>query len=60
MYKFKYKAMNEPAEVFYFNTLKEVTEYIYLLCESSNLEDILKVQKEYNIRFYISRINASN
>jgi hypothetical protein len=60
MYKFKYKAMNEPAVVFHFNTLKEVTEYIYLLCESSNLEDILKVQKEYNIRFYISRINASN
>lgn len=60
MYKFKYKAMNEPAEVLYFNTLNEVAAYIYVLCESSNLEDILKVQKEYNIRFYISRINAYN
>lgn len=54
MYKFKYKAQNEDAQVFYFKTFQEVAEYIYLLCESSNIENILKVQKEYNIRFYLT------
>lgn len=54
MYKFKYKAQNEDPQVFYFNTLKEVADYISLLCESSKLADILQVQKEYNIRFYLS------
>ena len=54
MYKFKYKAQNEISQTFYFKTIQEVFDYISLLCESDKLEDILKVQKEYNIRFYIS------
>jgi hypothetical protein len=55
MYKFKYKAQNEEPQTFYFETLQEVFNYIYLLCDSDKIEDILKVQKEYNIRFYISK-----
>lgn len=54
MYKFKYKAQGEEAQIFYFKSIQEVFDYIYLLCESDKIEDILKVQKEYNIRFYIS------
>lgn len=54
MYKFKYKAQNEISQTFYFKTMQEVFDYICLLCESNKIEDILKVQKEYNIRFYIS------
>lgn len=57
MYKFKYKAQHEQAEVFYFNTMQEVTKYIKILCESAKIENVLKVQKEYNIRFYITKIN---
>lgn len=55
MYKFKYKAQNEEPQTFYFKTMQEVFNYIYLLCDSDKIEDILKVQKEYNIRFYISK-----
>lgn len=54
MYKFKYKAQNEISQTAYFKTMQEVFDYICLLCASNKLEDILKVQKEYNIRFYIS------
>lgn len=60
MYKFKYKPINEEGQTLYFNTLQEVAQYINKLCESSNLADIMAVQKEYNIRFYISRINKAN
>lgn len=55
MYKFKYKAQNEEPQTFYFKTMQEVFNYIYLLCDSDKIEDILKVKKEYNIRFYISK-----
>jgi hypothetical protein len=55
MYKFKYKAQNEEPQTFYFKTMQEVFNYIYLLCDSDKIEDILKVQKEYNIKFYISK-----
>lgn len=54
MYKLKYKAQGEISQTFYFKTIQEVFDYICLLCESDKIEDILKVQKEYNIRFYIS------
>lgn len=57
MYKFKYKAQGEDAQVFYFDSMQEVTEYISKLCESNKISDILKVQKEYNLRFYVSKIN---
>lgn len=54
MYKFKYKVQNEEPEVFYFNTLQEVAEYIKTICDAKTLQDVLKVQKEFNIRFYLS------
>lgn len=54
MYKFKYKAQNEETQVFYFRTLQEVTDYIKLLCEADNLLKVLEVQKEFNIRFYLT------
>lgn len=57
MYKFKYKVQNEQPEVFYFDTLQEVANLINLLCNSCKLQDILNVQKEYNIRFYLSKVN---
>ena len=58
MWKFKAKpeSENEPI-VKYFDTLQEVADYMALFCESSELADIMAVQKEWNIRFYISRIN---
>lgn len=54
MYKFKYKVQNEQPEVFYFNTLQEVAEHIKTICDAKTLQDVLKVQKEFNIRFYLS------
>ena len=54
MYKLKYKAQGDIPQVFYFKTIQEVFDYICLICETDKIENILKVQKEYNIRFYIS------
>lgn len=54
MYKFKYKAQGEEAQVFYFNTLQEVADCIKLLCEADSLQKVLEVQKEFNIRFYLT------
>lgn len=60
MWKLKCKPANDEAVVKHFDTLQEVAEYISIFCESSNLADIMAVQKEYNVRFYISRINKAN
>lgn len=57
MYKFKYKAQNEISQTFYFKTMQEVFGEICKICESNKIEDILKVQKEYNIRFYVTKVN---
>lgn len=54
MYKLKYKAHGDIPQVFYFKTIQGVFDEICKICESNKIEDILKVQKEYNIRFYIS------
>lgn len=54
MYKLKYKAQGDVPQVYYFKTMQEVLGEICKICESNKIEDILKVQKEYNIRFYIS------
>lgn len=43
-----------------FDTLQEVAERIARFCDSYNIEKFLKVQKEFNVRFYISRINKAN
>lgn len=54
MYKLKYKAQGDIPQVFYFKTMHEVFDYICLVCDCDKIENIMKVQKEYNIRFYIS------
>lgn len=54
MYKLKYKAQGDIPQVFYFKTIQEVFGYICLICDCDKIENILKVQKEYNIRLYIS------
>lgn len=54
MYKLKYKAQGDAPQVYYFKNLQEVFAEIFKICESNKIEDILKVQKEYNLRFYIS------
>lgn len=57
MYKLKYKAHGDIPQVFYFKTIQEVFAFIRLLCETDKIENILKVQKEYNIRFYVTKVN---
>ena len=54
-YKLKIKAFNcESVTTKEYNTLQEVAHKIAEICNADNLKDILKAQKEYNIRFYIS------
>lgn len=57
MYKLKYKAQGDVPQVYYFKTMQEVFSEICKICESNKIEDILKVQKEYNIRFYVTKVN---
>ena len=54
-YKLKIKAFNCVCETTKeYKTLQEVADKIKEVCNADNLKDILKAQKEYNIRFYIS------
>ena len=57
MWKLKAKPEKDEAVVKHFDTLQEVANYVAIFCESKKLQDIMQVQKEYNVRFYISRIN---
>lgn len=57
MYKLKYKNNLGESEVFYFETEAGLISHMMTICEASDLADVLKAQKEYNLRFYISRIN---
>ena len=41
-------------KLFQFNTIQEVAEHIKTICDAKTLQDILKVQKEFNLRFYLS------
>ena len=58
MIKLKYKVPNEGTQVFECETVQEVAELIKQICEASTLAEVLKVQKEYNLRFYITRTNG--
>lgn len=60
MWKLKIKPAKDEAIKKEFDTLQEVAEWIKKFCDSSNLADFLAVQKEFNVRFYISRINKAN
>lgn len=54
-YKLKIKAFNcSTITTNEYKTLQEVADKIKEICNTDNLKDILKAQKEYNIRFYIS------
>ena len=59
MYKLKRKIIGEEPEVEHFDTLQEVTKRIGELCNAKCIDDVLKFQKEYNIRFYISRVGGA-
>ena len=55
MFKIKSKCMNENDYIVKeFETAQEVTEYMKNCCNAKNLQDVLKAQKEYNIRFYVT------
>ena len=58
-YKLKIKAFNcESVTTKEYNTLQEVADKIKEICNANNLKEILKVQKKYNIRFYISNYQS--
>ena len=54
MWKLKHKCRNEEVQTEYYNTLQEVTKRIMFLCDANNIQDVIKAQKEFNIRFYVS------
>lgn len=60
MYRLKVKTLNEQPIVFNFNTLQEVAEHISKFCNAANLSQVLKFQKEFNVRFYLSYKKGEN
>ena len=55
MYKLKVKRADQTTLTTYFyNTLQEVADKIAIICNGATLEAIMKAQKEFNFRFYIS------
>jgi len=54
MYQLKHKIQGEELAVESFDTLQEVADRIKLLTEANTLKDVLKAQKEFNIRFYLT------
>ena len=54
MWKLKYKCKDEELQTEYYNTLQEVTDRIMFICNADNIKDVVKAQKEFNIRFYVS------
>ena len=57
MYKLKIKSGNcSIITTRYFDSIEEVTQNIMITCNADTIEDCLKYQKEYNIRFYVKEI----
>lgn len=55
MYKLKIKRTDQECiTTKYFNTIQEVADYFSLILNINCLEDMLKSQKEFNFRFYLS------
>lgn len=54
MFKLKHKAQGEELQREEFKTLQEVTARIKQLTDAETLQEVLKAQKEFNIRFYIT------
>jgi len=57
MYKLRIKSSEyESVTTRYFDTLQEVAENVKRTLNAESIEEIIKKQKEYNIRFYISKV----
>lgn len=54
MYKLKTVCKNVGQNVYECKTLQEVAELIKIACDAKTLEEVLKVQKEWSIRFYLT------
>lgn len=55
MYKLKIKRTDQICiTTKFFNTIQEVAEYFSMILNINSLEDMLKSQKEFNFRFYLS------
>lgn len=55
MFKLKYKKQDGEYQIVNCNNLQEVSNEISRICSSSELEKCLKNQKEFNIRFYVTK-----
>lgn len=54
MYKLKTVCKGVGSNVYECKTLKEVADQMRTACGAESLEEVLKVQKEWNIRFYLT------
>lgn len=55
MYKLKIKRSDaDSITTKYFKTLQEVAEFIKITFDVDSLEEVLKIQKEFNFRFYLT------
>lgn len=60
MYKLRIKSPDyESVTTRYFNTLQEVAKNIYFSLNAKTIQEVLKKQKEYNLRFYITEIKEN-
>lgn len=55
MFKLKYKKQDGEYQIVNCNDLQEVSNEIFKICDTNELEKDLKNQKEFNIRFYITK-----
>ena len=55
MYKLKYKKQDGEYQVANFNNLQDVSNEISKICSADELSKLLDNQKEFNIRFYITK-----
>ena len=55
MYKLKIKRTDQQSiTTKYFNTIQEVSDYLSICLNVNFLDDMLRLQKEFNFRFYLS------
>lgn len=55
MFKLKYKKQDGEYQIVNCNTLEEFSNEITKICSANELEKDLKNQKEFNVRFYITK-----
>ena len=55
MYKLKIKRTDQQSiTTKYFNTIQEVSDHLSICLNVNSLDDMLRLQKEFNFRFYLS------